>query len=67
MENDYSIGIYTIMVIGTPIMVACSIWLFEWYLIGVTLMLGGKSMADKKAKDLDFHLAFLERDRERLQ
>ncbi|MEM1050002.1 MAG: hypothetical protein AAGL24_27850 [Pseudomonadota bacterium] len=48
-------------------MVACSIWLFEWYLIGVTLMLGGKSMADKKAKDLDFHLAFLERDRERLQ
>lgn len=66
-ENESSIGIFAMAAIGAPLLVAGFIWLFEWYLIGVTLIFGGQSMADKKAKDLELQLTFLERNRERLQ
>lgn len=65
--NDYPIGLLVVSVPAMVLVVAIGIWMFEWYLIGLTLFFGGKSMAAKKAKDLDLQRAFLARNRERLQ
>ena len=52
MEHFAAVGSVLNLLIGFPALLALAYWVFRWYFICLTLMLGRRNMAEKKKAEL---------------